>query len=241
MSDVIIIEMDAVTVSGSTAHIRDLVDVSLVLQGGELLVVTPERHAETVSLNDVLSGLIAPDRGEVRFMGKNWRRMGLFAESAARGRIGRVFEVEGWVSNLDMYENISLSQRHHTTRPDRALRKAIGESFDRVGLRDFLGERPHMLSRSERRRAQWVRAFLGKPDLLLLNAPMLDVQPAEQPPLFEWIEEARRGGAGVVWQSRQELSWKGQPGFADARCCEMKDGRLSDIEPNGTGERESNA
>jgi phospholipid/cholesterol/gamma-HCH transport system ATP-binding protein len=190
---------------------------------------------ETVSLYDVASGLIEPDGGEVRFLGNEWRRMGLFTQSAMRGRIGRMFEVEGWVSNLDMFENIALAERHHTSRPDRDLRAEVRELLDRVGMRDCLADRPHMLSPSQRRRAQWVRAFLGTPDLLLLNAPLVDVQLADHPPIFDLIEAARARGAGVIWRSRDPRGWKGRSGFEQVCCREMKGGRLQGASSGETG------
>jgi len=226
MPDKPILQVDAVTVEGATAHITALTELSFELNAGELLVVVPERHVDTVSLYDVAAGLIAPDRGTVCFDGGDWQRMGLFDQSAVRGRIGRIFEVEGWVSNLNIFENIALSQRHHTTRPDGELREAIGRLCERIGLRDCLAERPHALARGERRRAQWVRALLGQPDLLLLNAPLLDVRVDDQAVLFELLAEARGRGTAVMWKSRDRASWKGQPGFEDAVIHLLVNGRL---------------
>jgi phospholipid/cholesterol/gamma-HCH transport system ATP-binding protein len=218
--------MDAVTVAGATAHITALTELSYELNAGELWVVVPERHVDTVSLYDVASGLIAPDRGTVSFDGEDWQRMGLFDQSAVRGRISRIFEIEGWVSNLNIFENIALSQRHHTTRSDDELREAIGRLCERIGLRDCLDERPHALARGERRRAQWVRALLGQPDLLLLNAPLLEVRVDDQAVLFELLAEARERGTAVMWKSRDQASWKGQPGFEDAEIRLLVNGRL---------------
>jgi phospholipid/cholesterol/gamma-HCH transport system ATP-binding protein len=210
MSEKPIIEMEAVTVAGATAHVTGLSELSFGLGAGELMIVEPERHVETVSFFDVAAGLIHPDAGVVQFCGQDWRRMGLFAQSAARGRIGRIFAVEGWVSNLSIFENIALSQRHHTTRPDQDLQREAATLLERIGLRDCLAERPHVLSRGELRRAQWVRAFMGEPALLLLNAPLLDVRPDEQVPLLELLCEARSRGVAAMWKSRDAASWSGE-------------------------------
>ena len=152
--------------------------------------------------------------------------MGLFGQGAARGRIGRIFEAEGWVSNLDMYENIALSQRHHTSRSDRKLREAARELMVQIGLHDCLADRPHFLSRGDLRRAQWVRAFLGNAVLLLLDAPLQDVRPDDQAALVNLVGEARARGAAVIWKSRDAASWKGKQGFEDAMHGRFSGGRL---------------
>ncbi len=237
MSEEAILHVDHVTVTGGESHVKDLTDVSLSLGAGELLVLEPERHVETVSFYDAASGLIAPEKGVVRFCGADWQRMGLFQQNAARGRIGRIFEVGGWVSNLDMFENVALSQRHHTGRSDRELRKSALELMDRIGLRDCLAERPHGLSRGELRRAQWVRACLGDAVLLLFNAPLLDIRPDDQAALVELVGEARTRGAAVVWKSRDAASWRGKQGFEDAVHARFECGRLrvSNADEEGTG------
>lgn len=236
MSDTPILELDAVTVSDRASHVSDLTDLTLTLNGGELLVVEPERHVETVSLYDVLAGLIAPEQGTVSFMGTDWQAMGLFSQSEARGRMGRIFEVEGWVSNLNIFENIALSQRHHTTRSDSELREEIVLLCERIGLRDCLADRPHGLSRSDRRRAQWVRAFLGTPDLLLLNAPLRDVPPDDHAVLGGVLAAARARGAAVVWKSPDAAALKEESLFDEARWSRLTGGRL--VETN-TRETES--
>ncbi|MBL7077821.1 MAG: ATP-binding cassette domain-containing protein [Kiritimatiellae bacterium] len=231
MSEQPVLEMKQVTVAGASANVTALTDVSVVLMPGGLLVLEPERHVDTVSFYDVASGLISPDDGVVCFCGEDWQRMGLFSQSAARGRVGRIFEVEGWVSNLSMFENIALSQRHHTMRSDRKLRKAIGALLERIGLRDCLADRPHVLSRGELRRAQWVRAFLGEAALLLLNAPLLDVRPEDQPVLIDLVREARARGAAVVWKSCDAAPWSGREGFEDAVHGTLSVGRLQMSNP----------
>ncbi len=233
MSEELILQVEDVTVSGTPTHVGDLAGISLSLAAGALLVLEPEHHVETVSFYDVVSGLIVPDQGVVRFCGEEWRRMGLFGQSAARGRIGRIFEVEGWVSNLDMYENIALSQRHHTTRSDRDLRNEMQKMMERIGLRDCVADRPHVLSRGELRRAQWVRAFMGDALLLLLNAPLLDIRPEDQPVLIELVCEARARGAAVIWKSRDAASWTGKQGFEDAIHGQLSGGRLLMADGNG--------
>ena len=226
MSEHTILDIEAVTVPGPASNVLGLTNISLQVAGGDLVLLEPEHHVETVSLYDVASGLIDPVEGAVRFDGVDWRRMGLYRSCAQRVRIGRIFAVEGWVSNLSMYENIALAQRHHTYRRDPDLRRAALALLERIGLHDCLDQRPHMLSRGQRRRAQWVRAFMGTPDLLLLNAPLLDVRPEDHAPLVALMTEARTRGAAVVWKSREAAALLQRPGFEAARYGVLSGGAL---------------
>ncbi|NQU40447.1 MAG: ATP-binding cassette domain-containing protein [Lentisphaerae bacterium] len=230
MSDNPILKLDAVTVADPERSVMDLTDISLQLNRGDLLVVVPERHVETVSLYDVVSGLLTPDQGGVLFMGVDWQSMGLFGQSEARGRLHRVFEIEGWVSNLNVFENIALSERHHSARPDDELRQEMRMLLERVGLRDCLADRPHTLSRSERRRAQWVRAFMGAPDLLLLNAPLLDAAPVHHAALFALLAESLARGAAAIWKSQDATNLRDEAGFKAARWSELAGGRMVEQE-----------
>jgi phospholipid/cholesterol/gamma-HCH transport system ATP-binding protein len=218
--------MNAVTAAGAMAPVIGLSELSFELGAGELMIVEPERHVETVSLFDVAAGLMGPETGVVQFCGQDWQRMGLFAQSAARGRIGRIFAVEGWVSNLSVFENIALSQRHHTTRSDRELQREAAALLERIGMSDCLAERPHVLSHGELRRAQWVRAFMGEPALLLLNAPLLDVRPDDQAPLLELLCEARARGVAAMWKSRDAASWSGEEAGSDVTRVRFSGGKL---------------
>src|ERR1035437_7497838 len=98
-------------------YAHDLAEVTLELLEGEMGLVLIPPHTEDFPLADLAEGLVTPDTGTVTFQGADWEELGPDAAAAARGNIGRVFENRGWISNLDVDENITLAARHHTTRP----------------------------------------------------------------------------------------------------------------------------
>ena len=107
----------------------------------------------------------------MKFEDTDWEEMAADAAAAARGRIGRVFEVRGWISNLDVDENITLAQRHHTSRPLGEIEAEALALAQQFGLADLPRLRPAMLRAGELRRAAWIRALLGAPTLILLEHP----------------------------------------------------------------------
>jgi phospholipid/cholesterol/gamma-HCH transport system ATP-binding protein len=110
-------------------------DVSLVLGAGDLVLIGLEPRAFRLSsLADGASGLIAPREGRVVFEGKSWQRMSAVQSSRMRGQIGRVFDDGGWISSIDLDENIILAQRHHSRRPDGQIREEADQLSRLFGL-----------------------------------------------------------------------------------------------------------
>ena len=184
----------------SRTHLVDTIEhVDLVVGPGDCVMVRQEAASQEAVLFDLAEGLRRPHDGCVRFLGRDWRRLSAFESARQRGRIGRVFETMGWVSNLNVYENIVLSQRHHTARGEDELREETEALVLRAGFAGIPHCRPHLLRRDELRRAQWVRAFLGEPALVLLERPQQDVKDDGAAVLWELIEETRARGGAVVW------------------------------------------
>jgi predicted ABC-type transport system involved in lysophospholipase L1 biosynthesis ATPase subunit len=116
-----ILKLSGVTIESSTEFEFGLNNVSCELKPGELWLVRIEREDERLPLADAAEGLAIPTRGSVTFLGEDWRSMSTDHAAARRGKIGRLFEDEGWISGLDLDENIMLAQRHHTRRSEEAI------------------------------------------------------------------------------------------------------------------------
>jgi len=187
--------------------------MDLVLRsGGQAVVAPPEEDADPTgggndrfSLADLAQGLIAPDTGAVRFLGRDWSRCPPLEQAALRGRIGRVMDVPGWVQNLTVAENLTLACRMHPAR--RAGTDPVAESdrlARRLGLLGVPTGRPTGLRRSELRRLEWVRAFLGRPALVLLEQPEAGAPRAALEGLFQMAEEALSRGTAMLWITRDD-------------------------------------
>src|SRR5688572_21199323 len=117
-ASVSILRFGNVTVPSSPDYETGLWDISFALNPGDLLLVRIERENERLPLADATEGLVSPAQGTVSFLGKNWQSLSADHAAAQRGKIGRLFDEEGWISGLDVDENIMLAQRHHTQRSD---------------------------------------------------------------------------------------------------------------------------
>ncbi len=151
------------------------------------------------AFGDAVCGIEPPPEGVVRFNGADWRELPPAEAERRRARIGRVFEGAAWVSNLDVDENVLLAQRHHTRRPDAELRAEAERLARTFGLARLPGTRAAWTDPRDLQRAQWVRALLGAPALLLLEFPERRAAAVHVAALAAAVDAARARGAGVLW------------------------------------------
>ncbi len=205
-----------------------LAGLSLALKPGELCLVRVSEGEPVTPLADVASGIVEPEAGAVLFEGKEWSVCSADVAAAMRGRIGRVFERAGWLSNLDVDENITLAQRYHTQRnPDEILHEARALA-EELGLEGIPAGRPAHVERDLLQRAQWIRALLGSPRLLLLERPGRDLPAKELAPLIAAVNKRRdRDGVAVLWltDSHERVT---DSALRATRKCAMEDGALRD-------------
>lgn len=196
-----ILECKRATVVVPEPYEFGLEEADLDLAAGELAFIALERGAGPTPVPDIAQGLIPAVSGEVLFQGKNWSGLTPAAAAAARGRIGRVYRRGGWISNLNVDENITLPMRHHTGLDPAEIRERAERLGKKFGLAELPTERPALCPRSTLRRAEWTRAFLGEPALIILEEPLRDAYSEMLHSLMEGIGEALLRGAAVLWIS----------------------------------------
>lgn len=173
--------------------------VSFNLRPGEVALVRLAYGHTITPLADLASGLLDPAEGEVVYQGVAWTHRDAAEGARLRGGIGRVFERTGWVSNLDVDENITLARRYHDRcAPEAALQEARAIATA-LGLPGLPVGRPATVARQDLRRAEWVRALMGEPKLLLLERPGRELPLADLARLASEIERRRALGTAAIW------------------------------------------
>lgn len=201
----LVLELEDVTASADDRYDHGLTKVSLALARGDAAVVTTAHHGLSTPLADLCSGLTVPESGAVRFLGRPWSARRHGEDARDRGRIGRVWADAGWIGNLDLDENILLPQRHHTARSSAELREEAETLARALGLDGLPQARPAWASADTLRKAQWVRALMGSPALLLLEYPDEQADPPDRARLAAALERARQQGTAVLWIAARGL------------------------------------
>lgn len=191
--------------------------VDLRVESGELVLVHVPRAPVATTLCDAAMGLAAVSEGELRFEGRRWDERSPVERGAARFRIGRVYERTEWIANLNVDENVLLPAFHHTSRPEADLVAAALELAGAFGLEDLPSARPDRMDARQLRIAAMVRAFLGAPQLVLLERPLrggvVDLARA----LLETVRASCARGSGVLWFTAERELFDSAETGADRR------------------------
>jgi phospholipid/cholesterol/gamma-HCH transport system ATP-binding protein len=143
----------------------------------------------------------------VLFLGQDWLGLGADQAAAQRGKIGRLFEDEGWISDLDVDQNIMLAQRHHTARSENEIMDEALKWARVFGLPGLPRGRPASMRRWDLRKAACIRAFLGQPTFIILEQPAHGVYADLMAPLVNAVQSARHRGAAVLWTVSDPKIW----------------------------------
>ncbi len=165
-----------------------LEDVSLTLTTGRSLVVFGPNGAGKSTLLRVLATLLRPHAGTVRVLGRTLPDEGW----AVRGRVGLLSHEPLLYRDLSARENLRFHARLH--RVDAARVEEVLDAV-RLGLR--AGDPLHTFSRGMVQRTAVARAILHDPELLLLDEPRANLDPAAAE-LVEPLIGAASGRTRVV-------------------------------------------
>ncbi len=146
-------------------RIEVLRGVDLAISAGESVSIRGESGSGKSTLLNLLSGLDAPDSGDLRWQGD------ATLAPARRGRlIGLVFQAFYLVPELDARDNVLLAARL-LGKVGETERARATELLSRVGLADRATHTPPKLSGGERQRVAIARALMNRPKLILADEP----------------------------------------------------------------------
>ena len=160
---------------------------------GEAVVVAGPNGAGKTTLLRLLAGLMRPEAGEVRVLGRPVRGDG----EAARRAIGFVSHQSLLYDDLTLAQNLTFTARLYGL-PEPGRRRAGGPRAPR-GSPPARTTRPRRLSRGLTQRAAIARALLHQPRVLLLDEPFTALDAAAAERLRAELAGAARRRARAWW------------------------------------------
>ncbi len=170
-------------------------DITLAVPNGSIVALIGPNGAGKTTLFNLLSGFIRPQRGSVRFEGRDIT--GLPPHATCRLGMARTFQIVQPFIGQTVRENIAVgSHLHHARRP--AALRAAEAIAGRVGLASQLDKPATRLTIAGRKRLELARALATEPKLLLLDEVLAGLNPREIDEVLPVIRGVRDGGVTVV-------------------------------------------
>lgn len=138
-------------------HVLD--QINLHVSTGKIYCIMGPNGAGKSTLLKIISGIEKPTEGVVTFKDKNWKREDLKV-------IGSLIEEPGLFDNLTVEENIKLKLKLH-----RVENKNQEQILNTLGFGDHNQEKVKEFSTGMRQRLGIALAFMGDPDLVILDEP----------------------------------------------------------------------
>ncbi len=158
--------------ANGSAQASVLDDISLVVDAGELTLISGPSGCGKSTLLSVLSGLQRPDQGRVLALGEELGQLGVRALESFRLRhTGFVFQDFNLFPALTVSEQVQLPLQYMGLSTQAARHRAA-RALDEVGLGEArLRLRPAELSGGEKQRVAIARALAKDPVLLFADEP----------------------------------------------------------------------
>ncbi len=172
-----------------------LASLDLSLQGGHFVALLGPNGAGKSTLFQVLTGLFAPDEGQVWIDGQAMAA----SPAKALARLGVVFQQ----SSLDLDLSVERNLRFHADLhglPSRLATERITTDCQTLGISADLQRPARELSGGNRRKVELVRALLHRPLLLLMDEPTVGLDPKSRRDLLAAIRaDVAARGTCVLW------------------------------------------
>ncbi|MDD3112365.1 MAG: ABC transporter ATP-binding protein [Methanofollis liminatans] len=192
--------MSAVEVRGLSRSFdgRDILsDVSFTVGHGEIFgYLGPNGAGKTTTIR-ILLGLLAPDAGEVRVLGRD-----LAAADDARRRIGVLFENNGLSDRMSAVGNLAYyAGLYGVDDPE----ERIDELLALVDLADRRDDLVGTYSTGMKRKLGIARAILHRPEVVFLDEPSSGLDPGAQRMVRDLIVELSRREEMTVFLNSHHL------------------------------------
>lgn len=147
-------------------------NVSLSVSKGETLALLGSSGSGKTTLLRIMAGLERVDSGAVRINNQLVDDGRSVCKGPAARGLGMVFQDYALWPHLSALDNVGLALRE---RGDKLWRRHAEKALEEVGLGEASGRFPHALSGGEQQRVALARSLALKPQLLLFDEPLSNV------------------------------------------------------------------
>jgi iron(III) transport system ATP-binding protein len=169
------VALEAVSLAYGPRAILNALDLD-VAAGERVALLGPSGCGKTSVLR-LIAGFLAPDRGSVRLGGELAASDGRILVSPERRRVGMIFQDLALWPHLTVHGNLAFGLKARRV-PVEEREERIRDALEMVGLSAFAQAKPSRLSGGEQQRVALVRALVLRPEILLMDEPLTNLDEA---------------------------------------------------------------
>jgi len=202
-------------VKGATMRFGGLVavnDLSLEVRAGEIVALIGPNGAGKSTMFNLISGVLAPTAGEVRFRGREIA--GRPSREIARLGMSRTFQHVKLLPAMSVLDNVAIGAHRREypgllkgvitgawrldRREEARVLAEAARQIERVGLADHMFDAAGSLPLGKQRILEIARALAADPCLLLLDEPAAGLRYLEKRALAELLRKLKAEGMSVL-------------------------------------------
>ncbi len=168
--------------------------VSFAVAPGQIFALLGPNGAGKTSTIRVLMGILFPDGGRVRLLGK--------PPQQSREQVGYLPEARGLYRDARLLELLAYLGTLKGMRPSEARERA-SHWLERLNLADWAERKVHELSHGMQQKAQLVAALMHDPPVVVLDEPFQGLDPVNIQLVKRLVGDLRAAGKAVLLSSHQ--------------------------------------
>lgn len=169
--------------------------VSLNFKVNEVTGILGPNGAGKTTLFSILTGMIKPDSGEIRFGGEDITNLKIY-QRAKRG-IVYLPQDSSIFRGLSVEDNIK-AVLEITSSSDEEVNSKLDELLDAFSIAHLRKAMAPFLSGGERRKVEIARALASSPLFLMLDEPFSGIDPISVNEIIAIIKKLKESGIGVI-------------------------------------------
>ena len=177
---------------------RNLIkDVNLFIPSGSSILIIGKHSIGKTMLARVIGLVDKPDTGNLYLLGKNISKLSRSELSSIHNEIGIVFQENYFIDAFDLETNIIFPLILKNEKRNN-IAQALKELLPWLSLERVIKEKVYNLSIAELKLAQFARAIIGRPRILLLDNFFRDVDSGIQKKINYLILALKKIGTTVI-------------------------------------------
>lgn len=175
--------------------------LDLTVAAGECVAVIGHNGSGKTTAVRLIAGLLEPSSGDVQIVARSIHDE---AEATdARAALAAVPDTPSLYDDLTVREHLQLVAIAHGVAGEDGIEQRITQLLEQLGMASKADARPGALSRGMRQKLQLACALVRPHRLLMLDEPVVGLDPASQRTLQQLLLEAKGNGVAVVLTTHQ--------------------------------------